>query len=59
MRSSGGNPAGVAPHQKVGNSVIETNTFNEGTTTATVADTGDMIFLGKVKGRPEKAKSGS
>lgn len=33
---------------KVGNSVIETNTFNEGTTIATVADMGDMIFLGKV-----------
>ena len=33
---------------KVGHSVIETNTFNEGTTIATVADMGDMIFLGKV-----------
>lgn len=33
---------------KVGNSVIETNTFNEGTTLATVADMGDMIFQGKV-----------
>jgi HlyD family secretion protein len=33
---------------KVGNSVIETNTFNEGTTIATIADMGDMIFLGKV-----------
>jgi HlyD family secretion protein len=33
---------------KVGNSVIETNTFNEGTTLATVADMGDMIFLGRV-----------
>lgn len=33
---------------KVGNSVIETNTFNEGTTIATVADMSDMIFLGKV-----------
>ena len=33
---------------KVGNSVIETNTFNEGTTIASVADMGDMIFQGKV-----------
>jgi HlyD family secretion protein len=33
---------------KVGHSVIETNTFNEGTTLATVADMGDMIFQGKV-----------
>lgn len=33
---------------KVGASVIESNTFNEGTTIATVADMGDMIFLGKV-----------
>lgn len=33
---------------KVGVSVIESNTFNEGTTIATVADMGDMIFLGKV-----------
>lgn len=33
---------------KVGNSVIETNTFNEGTTIATVADMNDMIFQGKV-----------
>jgi len=33
---------------KVGNSVIETNTFNEGTTIATVADMGDMIFDGRV-----------
>lgn len=31
-----------------GGSVIETNTFNEGTTIATVADMGDMIFLGHV-----------
>ena len=28
--------------------MIETNTFNEGTTIATVADMGDMIFLGRV-----------
>jgi len=33
---------------KVGSSVIESNTFNEGTTIATVADLGEMIFLGKV-----------
>lgn len=33
---------------KVGASVIESNTFNEGTTIATVADMDDMIFLGKV-----------
>ena len=33
---------------KVGSSVIESNTFNEGTTIATVADLGEMIFQGKV-----------
>jgi HlyD family secretion protein len=33
---------------KVGNSVIETNNFNAGTTIASVADVGDMIFQGKV-----------
>ncbi|MBN2612530.1 MAG: efflux RND transporter periplasmic adaptor subunit [Bacteroidales bacterium] len=31
-----------------GNSVIETNNFNAGTTIASVADMGDMIFKGKV-----------
>ncbi|MGD1848401.1 MAG: efflux RND transporter periplasmic adaptor subunit [Salibacteraceae bacterium] len=31
-----------------GNSVIETNTFNDGTTIATVADMGEMIFEGQV-----------
>ena len=31
-----------------GASVIEANTFNDGTTIATVADMDDMIFLGKV-----------
>ncbi|MCA9620661.1 MAG: efflux RND transporter periplasmic adaptor subunit, partial [Myxococcales bacterium] len=31
-----------------GGSVIESNTFNEGTTIASVADMGDMIFLGRV-----------
>jgi HlyD family secretion protein len=33
---------------EVGNSVIESNTFNEGTTIASVADMGEMIFKGKV-----------
>lgn len=33
---------------EVGNSVIETNNFNEGTTIASVADMGEMIFKGKV-----------
>jgi HlyD family secretion protein len=33
---------------EVGNSVIESNTFNEGTTIASVADMGRMIFKGKV-----------
>ncbi len=33
---------------EVGNSVIESNTFNDGTTIATVADMGEMIFKGKV-----------
>jgi HlyD family secretion protein len=33
---------------KEGNSVIERNNFNEGTTIATVADMGDLIFQGKV-----------
>ena len=33
---------------KVGNSVIQTNSFNEGTTIATVANMGDMLFIGKV-----------
>ncbi len=33
---------------KEGNSVIESNTFNEGTTIATIADMKDMIFQGKV-----------
>jgi HlyD family secretion protein len=31
-----------------GNSVIQSNTFNDGTTIATVADMSDMIFEGKV-----------
>jgi len=33
---------------EVGNSVIESNTFNAGTTIALVADMGEMIFKGKV-----------
>lgn len=33
---------------EVGNSVIESNTFNPGTTVATVADMNDMIFVGKI-----------
>jgi HlyD family secretion protein len=31
-----------------GNSVIESNTFNDGTTIATVADMGEMIFIGNI-----------
>lgn len=33
---------------KVGNSVIQTNNFNDGTTVATVADLSDMLFIGKI-----------
>lgn len=33
---------------KEGSSVIEANNFNEGTTIASIADMGDMIFLGRV-----------
>jgi len=33
---------------EVGFSVIESNTFNDGTTIASVADMGDMIFEGKI-----------
>lgn len=33
---------------KVGTSVIQANTFNDGTTIATVADMGNLIFKGKV-----------
>lgn len=33
---------------KVGNSVIQTNTFNDGTTIATIADMNNLIFIGKV-----------
>lgn len=33
---------------KVGNSVIQSNTFNDGTTIASVANLGDMLFVGKI-----------
>lgn len=33
---------------KVGNSVIQSNNFNDGTTIAEVADMGDMLFVGKM-----------
>ena len=33
---------------KVGNSVIQSNTFNDGTTIAAVANMNDMLFVGKV-----------
>ncbi len=33
---------------KVGNSVIMSNTFNDGTTIATVADMSDLVFKGKI-----------
>ena len=33
---------------KAGNSVIQANTFNDGTTIATVANMNDLIFIGKV-----------
>lgn len=33
---------------KVGSSVIQANTFNDGTTIAKVADMTDLIFKGKV-----------
>jgi len=33
---------------KVGNSVINSNTFNDGTTIATVANMGDLIFRGNI-----------
>jgi len=33
---------------EIGNSVIETNTFNAGTTIASIADMGEMIFEGKI-----------
>lgn len=33
---------------KIGNSVIQSNTFNDGTTIASVADMNDMIFIGNI-----------
>jgi len=33
---------------KVGNSVIQSNSFNDGTTIATVANMNDMLFIGKL-----------
>ena len=33
---------------KVGNSVIQSNSFNDGTTIATVANMSDMLFVGKL-----------
>jgi len=33
---------------KVGNSVIQSNNFNDGTTIASVANMGDMLFVGKL-----------
>ncbi len=33
---------------EVGSSIIESNTFNEGTTIATIADMGDMVFEGHI-----------
>ncbi|MCE5174690.1 MAG: efflux RND transporter periplasmic adaptor subunit [Bacteroidales bacterium] len=53
---------------KVGNSVIQTNSFNEGTTIATIANMNDMLFIGKVdetevgkirKGMPLKLSIGA
>lgn len=44
---------------KEGNSVIEANNFNEGTTIASVADMGDLIFEGKVdESEVEKLNTG-
>lgn len=33
---------------KIGNSVIQSNSFNDGTTIASIANMGDMIFKGKI-----------
>ena len=44
---------------KVGNSVIEANTFNEGTTVAFMANMKDLIFQGKIdESEVEKLKEG-
>lgn len=34
--------------EKIGNSVVLTNSFNEGTTIATVADMNDLLFVGNI-----------
>ena len=47
VRSTIGGMVLVVPVEQ-GNSVIESNTFNAGTTIATVADMGEMIFEGKI-----------
>ena len=53
---------------EVGNSVIQANTFNDGTTIATVADLGNMLFKGNIDesdvgkvsdGMPVKVKIGA
>ena len=53
---------------EVGNSVIQANTFNDGTTIATVADLGNMLFRGNIDesdvgkisdGMPVKVKIGA
>ena len=53
---------------EVGNSVIQANTFNDGTTIATVADLGNMLFKGNIDesddgkvrtGMPVKVKVGA
>jgi RND family efflux transporter, MFP subunit len=53
---------------KVGNSVIQSNSFNDGTTIATIANMNDMLFIGKVdetevgkisKGMPLKLSIGA
>ncbi|MBX9851900.1 MAG: efflux RND transporter periplasmic adaptor subunit [Cytophagaceae bacterium] len=44
---------------KEGSSVIESNTFNEGTTVASIADMNDMIFIGKIdESEVDKVKEG-
>lgn len=44
---------------KVGNSVIEANNFNDGTTIASVADMDDLIFIGKLdESEVEKLEQG-
>lgn len=44
---------------KEGSSLIESNTFNEGTTLASIADMNDMIFIGKIdESEVDKVKEG-